>query len=97
MEARRSRDRRCCFRNQVSRARADRFVAAILDRLPVVPFDLDVARTHAHLSADLRTRGQPVGAHDLLIAATAIPLEYDVATRDLRSFPRIKGLGLRQW
>lgn len=81
----------------VARARAEIFVNLLLDRLPVVSFDLDVARTHASLSADLRARGQAVGAHDLLIAATAVSLDYDVATRDMRSFPKIKGLTVRKW
>jgi tRNA(fMet)-specific endonuclease VapC len=52
---------------------------------------------HASLSAELRARGQTVGAYDLMIAATAVFLDYDVATRDLRSFPKIKGLGVQQW
>ena len=59
--------------------------------------DLDAARAHATLSAELRARGTPVGAHDLLIAATAVPIDYQVATRDLRSFPRIRGLRVLRW
>lgn len=81
----------------VNHARAEIFVSALLNRLPVVPFDLDVAHVHASLSAELRTRGQTIGAHDLMIAATAVFLDYDVATRDLRSFPKIKGLRVQQW
>ena len=81
----------------VRRVRAQRFVADLLDRIIVMPFDLDVARVHATLSADLRARGQVFGAHDLIIAATAVFLDYDVATRDLRSFPKIKSLRVRQW
>ena len=81
----------------VKRVRAERFVEAILLTLPVVPFDLDAARVHAVLSAELAQKGTPVGAHDLLIAATAVSLGYGVATRDLRSFPKIRGLDLRRW
>jgi predicted nucleic acid-binding protein len=81
----------------VAEARAALFVAAILDRVPVIPFDLDVARVHALLSADLGSRGTAVGAHDLMIAATAVFLDYAVATRDRRSFPKIKGLVVRIW
>ena len=81
----------------VTRVRAERFVEAILLTLPVVPFDLDAARVHAVLSAELAQKGTPVGAHDLLIAATAVSLGYGVATRDLRSFPKIRGLDLRRW
>lgn len=81
----------------VSRARTQRFVDQLLQRLPVVPFDLDVARVHAVLSADLGAAGTPVGAHDLLIAATAVHLGAAVATRDLRSFPKIRGLDVLRW
>jgi predicted nucleic acid-binding protein len=56
-----------------------------------------IARVHARLSADLAARGSPVGAHDLMIAATAIAVGYDVATRDERSFPRIPGLTVLRW
>lgn len=79
------------------RARSEVLVERLLDRLPVVDFDLAAARVHATLSAELRARGTPVGAHDLLIAATAVLLDYAVATRDLRSFPRIKGLNVLHW
>jgi len=81
----------------VRRARSEALVERVLDRLPVVDFDLPAARVHATLSADLRAKGIPVGAHDLLIAATAVLLDYSVATRDLRSFPRIKGLRVLRW
>jgi predicted nucleic acid-binding protein len=53
-------------------ARAESFVEGLIAFLPVLPFDLDEARAHARLSADLQARGIAVGAHDLLIAATAV-------------------------
>jgi tRNA(fMet)-specific endonuclease VapC len=80
-----------------SRARSEVLVERLLDRLPVIDFDLAAARVHAALSAELRARGTSVGAHDLLIGATAVLLDYAVATRDLRSFPRIKGLRVLPW
>lgn len=81
----------------IAQARASRFVEMILGRLPVLPLDIEVARTHAMLSAELAARGAAVGAHDLIIAATAVAAGYDVATRDLRSFSRIPGLSVRRW
>lgn len=76
----------------VRRGRSEAFVERLLSVLPVIPFDLAAARVHAALSADLRVRGAAVGAHDLLIAATAVLRDDTIATRDLRSFPRIPGL-----
>ena len=81
----------------VARTRALRFVEHLLASMPVVSFDLDVARVHARLDAELSSRGVPVGDADLMIAATAVCLDYRVATRDQRSFPRITGLEVVRW
>ena len=85
------------LKHAVSRARAERFVEELLDLIPVIPFDLDVARVHARLDAELSAAGAAVGDADLQIAATAVALDYRIATRDLRSFPRIKGLDVVRW
>ena len=81
----------------VARTRAERFVERVLASIPVIPFDLEVARVHARLDAELSAAGTPVGDADLMIAATAVALDYRIATRDLRSFPKIKGLDLVRW
>lgn len=81
----------------VARTRAGRFVEQLLDAIPVIPFDLDVARVHARLDAELSANGTQVGDADLMIAATAVWLDYRVATRDLRSFQRIEGLDIVTW
>lgn len=79
------------------RSRRQAFVEQLLSAIPVMPFDLVVARLHAELWARLAAKGVQVGAHDLLIAATAIATGYRVATRDERSFPRIPGLPTVIW
>lgn len=81
----------------VARTRAERFVEQILDAIPVIAFDLDVARVHARLDAELSARGASVGDADLMIAATAVWLDYRIATRDLRSFSKIEGLEIVKW
>jgi tRNA(fMet)-specific endonuclease VapC len=81
----------------VARTRAERFAEQLLDAIPVIPFDLDVARVHARLDAELSATGTSVGNADLMIAATAVWLDYRVATRDLRSFPKIEGLDVVKW
>lgn len=85
------------LKGAVARTRAERFVEQVLASVPVVAFDLDIARVHARLDAELSAAGRPVGDADLIIAATAVWLDYRVATRDLRSFPSIKGLVLVRW
>lgn len=68
------------------------FVEAVLDRVPALPFDLDAARTHARLLAELSAAGQMIGANDLVIAATALTRGYSVLTHNLRRFERVPGL-----
>jgi tRNA(fMet)-specific endonuclease VapC len=54
------------------RARRERFVEAMLALIPVLPFGTAEARLHARVWAGLVASGQVIGAHDLLIAATAL-------------------------
>jgi predicted nucleic acid-binding protein len=82
---------------EVARTRAERAVEHLLGRFPILMFDMDIARVHARLAADLSARGTKVGAHDLMIAATALAREYRIATRDVRSFPKIPGLDVVRW
>jgi tRNA(fMet)-specific endonuclease VapC len=79
-------------RTPEQRERRSAYVDAILTQMTVLAFDLAVARVHSAVSAELDRSGGRVGAHDLMIAATAMAHDYRVATRDLRSFPRIRGL-----
>jgi tRNA(fMet)-specific endonuclease VapC len=79
------------------RSRREAFVERVLVDFPLIPFDLVVARVHARLAAELAAKGSPIGAHDLLIAATALAVGYEVATRDERSFPRVPGLTVLRW
>jgi predicted nucleic acid-binding protein len=64
------------------RTRRSAYVESLLARLSVVPFDLTIARVHSALVAALDRSGKRVGANDAMIAATALALDYRVATRD---------------
>ena len=72
------------------------FVLSILSSLLVLDFDLAVARTHARIWAELAGIGQMIGAHDLIIAATALHHGHGVITNNVRHFGRIAGLDVRQ-
>ncbi|MFN0071261.1 MAG: PIN domain-containing protein [Chloroflexota bacterium] len=76
-------------RRQVERAA---FVEDIIDKLPVLSIDREVARIHAHIGAELASVGIAIGAHDLLIGATAIAHNATIVTENLRDFERIRGL-----
>ena len=78
------------------RRRRAGFVEQVLAEVPVLPFDLLVARVHARVSAQLLDAGRLIGAHNLLIAATALAHGYAVLTKNLRDFRRVPGLDVRQ-
>jgi tRNA(fMet)-specific endonuclease VapC len=77
------------------KARRATFVEQVLATIPVEDYDLEVARAHADLLAEARRTGRPRGAHDLLIAATAIARERALVTMDRRGFEHIDGLEVR--
>jgi tRNA(fMet)-specific endonuclease VapC len=71
------------------------FVEDVLSSVPIESYDLDVARTHAGLLAHTRRSGRPRGAHDLLIAATAIARGRTVVSADPAEFTDLPGIALR--
>ncbi|MDX2207805.1 MAG: type II toxin-antitoxin system VapC family toxin [Gemmatimonadales bacterium] len=77
-----------------TRIRRTAFVDALLALLPSVSFGLAEARVHAAVWAELTACGIPIGAHDLLIAATALARGDAVATLNHREFSRVPGLRL---
>lgn len=78
-----------------STQRRSTFVENVLSTIPIEPYDLDVARTHASLLAHTRRSGRPRGAHDLLIAATALTHGRAVVSTDPAGFADLPGLDLR--
>jgi tRNA(fMet)-specific endonuclease VapC len=74
------------------RARREAFVEGLLAAFPALAFDLLVARVHARIWADLVASGIEIGAHDRLVAATAISAGWRVATANVRHFDHIPSL-----
>lgn len=58
------------------------FVDGVRALLPVENYDADVAAVHARLLAHVRLSGRPRGAHDLIIAATAVATARELVTSD---------------
>jgi tRNA(fMet)-specific endonuclease VapC len=75
-----------------TRARRRAYVEHILAGMEAIPITEPVARLHADIWSDLAERGQPIGAHDLWIAATALAHGLGVATRNSARFKRVLGL-----
>ena len=68
------------------------FVDDVVDQIPVLSYDLAVAEAHARLLVAVRRRGVPRGAHDLIIAATAVSGGRSVLSADQRGFADLPGV-----
>ena len=73
------------------RAQRGAFVENLLSSIPVLEFSMPVVRTHARLLAAL-SRNLAAGAHDALIAATAVHHGYALLTRNVDDFKIFAGL-----
>ncbi|MBI3464537.1 MAG: type II toxin-antitoxin system VapC family toxin [Planctomycetes bacterium] len=78
--------------NEPRRKRRLAFVEAILAGITALDFTTEVARLHADIAADLMRRGQLIGAHDLIIAATARHHTLSLLTDNVAEFIRVPGL-----
>lgn len=76
------------------RLRREAFVEAVIAAIPALPFDLLAARAHARIWASLAAAGTDIGAHDRIVAATAISTGWQVATANVRHFDPIRGLSV---
>jgi len=76
------------------RVKRSAYVEKVIELFPIYPFGIDSARVYAQLWATLLRKGVQIGAHDLIIASTAIALGFSVATFDKRHFDKIEVLQL---
>ena len=60
-------------------------------------FPDEAAIHYAEIRADLRKRGQMIGANDLFIAAHARTLGLRLVTTNTAEFARVKRLTLENW
>ncbi len=74
------------------RLRRAAFVEAVITKIPILAFDTESARIHALLFAELASQGRLIGAHDLIIAATALKHGCAVLTANLSEFERVPNL-----
>lgn len=74
------------------RLKREAFVEKIIETFPIYTFDLSAARIYARVWATLAKKGISIGAHDLIIASTAVSLGFSVVTSDMRDYSKIKGL-----
>ena len=65
---------------------------AIISGISVLDFTIAAARVHAEIYAELAKKGQMIGAHDLIIAATARCHGLALLTDNVGEFSRVPAL-----
>ncbi len=63
----------------------------------VLSFGAKEAQAAAQIRVNLEKNGQPIGAYDVLIAATALAQKATLVTHNTKEFGRIKQLELEDW
>lgn len=79
------------------RAGRQRFVDEIRSAIPVISYDSTVAAAHARLLVEVRRQGRPRGAHDLIIAATALASQREVVIADGSAFSNLPDVNVRPY
>ena len=72
-------------------------IASILASANILPFSTAEAEQAAQIRAALKSQGQPIGAYDILIAATALQHNLVVVTANQREFERVANLQVKNW
>ena len=72
-------------------------IASFLSSVAILPFDILESEQAAQIRAVLKMQGQPIGAYDVLIAATALRYSLLVVTANQREFDRVPGLQTENW
>jgi tRNA(fMet)-specific endonuclease VapC len=68
-----------------------------IKHMRVLEWDRGAATHYAVIRADLRKRGLPIGANDLMIAAHGRSLNATVVTNNETEFRRVSGLKVENW
>jgi tRNA(fMet)-specific endonuclease VapC len=74
-----------------------RALAEFASRVEVIPFSSDAASHYGQIRAALKSIGQLIGYHDMLIGAHARSKGLIFVTGNRREFDRVPGLRVENW
>lgn len=72
-------------------------VQSFVQIVPPLPVPEKAAEVYGFIRADLETRGEPISANDLWIAAHALASGLTLVTNNEREFRRVRGLKVQNW
>lgn len=70
---------------------------SLLSSITILPFGVEEAEQTARVRGILKTAGNPIGAYDVLIAATALTHDHILVTSNVREFQRVPNLQIENW
>lgn len=85
---------------KVNPAKAKKIQPVIDDlfcQIRIIPFGERESEQAAEIRAALKAKGKPIGAYDLLIAATARSNALTVVTSNTHEFERVPNLRIENW
>lgn len=68
-----------------------------LSGISILPFEADAALEYGDIRHNLKSKGNLIGANDMLIAAHVRALNIILITHNTRKFSRVEGLNLEDW
>lgn len=72
-------------------------IGKFIDNVMILDFTNFTAIIAANIRTFLNDMGGPIGAYDILIAATAVDHELVLVTSNTKEFSKIKNLHLEDW
>ena len=86
------------YRIQLSSKKKNQIVLdALLRHLTILELGNHAAAHYAEIRADLKKKGQLIGANDLMIAAHARSINAVIVSNNVKDFSRVKGLKFESW
>ncbi|MGD1950438.1 MAG: type II toxin-antitoxin system VapC family toxin [Leptolyngbyaceae cyanobacterium] len=72
-------------------------ITSLLNSVSILQFSEEEAKQAAQIRSILKNQGQPIGAYDILIAATALRHSLIMVTANQKEFDRVAGLQTENW
>jgi len=70
---------------------------SLVQEVNAVQFDERAAAAYGAVRTSLESRGKPLGAYDMMIAAQALSLDLILVTDNEREFKAVKSLAVENW
>jgi tRNA(fMet)-specific endonuclease VapC len=72
-------------------------IESFFSSIIILPFYTEEAEQVAQIRSILKMAGTPIGAYDVLIAATALTHNHIIVTSNVREFQRVPNLKIENW